>query len=156
MGWDQLRVQRLARMKELGIVDPEIELSPRHEKVPSWQSAAHKEWQQRRMEVYAAQVTVMDEGIGRIIDALRKSGRFENTATDLTHYGCGHWQADRPHIWSVRLQHRDVADSPREAKTNGEVGSSGHSRPGHGGRSTLRSVGPTRRIVPSPLGREHP
>lgn len=84
MGWDQLRVQRLARMKELGIVDPEIELSPRHEKVPSWKSAAHKEWQQRRMEVYAAQVTVMDEGIGRIIDALRRSGRFENTLIFFT------------------------------------------------------------------------
>ncbi len=33
----------------------------------------------RRMEVYAAQIDRMDQGIGRIFDALRETGQWENT-----------------------------------------------------------------------------
>lgn len=84
MGWDKLREQRLARMKKLGIVPPDTPLSQRHQNVPAWEGAEHKEWQQRRMEVYAAQVTVMDNGIGRIIDALKRTKRFENTLVFFT------------------------------------------------------------------------
>lgn len=79
MGWDELRKQRLAKMKQLGIVSKELSLSPRHPKVPAWEDAPHKTWQQRRMEVYAAQVTAMDRGIGRIVEALKETKRFENT-----------------------------------------------------------------------------
>ncbi len=79
MGWDNMRAQRLARMKTLGIVSDTLRLSPRHPDVPQWKEEANQEWQQRRMEVYAAQVTVMDRGIGRIIDALKETGRYENT-----------------------------------------------------------------------------
>ena len=78
-GWDTLRTQRLARMKKLGIVADDVPLSPRHPKVPAWEDAPHPMWQQRRMEVYAAQVTAMDRGIGRIVAALKERGRFENT-----------------------------------------------------------------------------
>ncbi|MEK6237658.1 MAG: arylsulfatase [Planctomycetales bacterium] len=79
MGWDQLREQRLARMKKLGILPDALSLSPRHPNAPAWKDEPHKAWQQRRMEVYAAQVTAMDRGIGRILDALRKTNRFNNT-----------------------------------------------------------------------------
>ncbi len=79
MGWDRLRKQRLARMKELGIVREDLDLSPRHPKVPAWNDTEHKAWQQRRMEVYAAQVTSMDRGIGRIVESLKACGRLENT-----------------------------------------------------------------------------
>ena len=83
-GWDKIREQRLARMKEMGIIDESVQLSPRHEKVKSWEDTPNKEWEQRRMEVYAAQLTVMDEGIGRILQALKDSGRFENTLLFFT------------------------------------------------------------------------
>ena len=79
MGWDELRLQRHARMKELGVIDPEWPLSPRNPQVPAWQDEPHKEWQQRRMEVYAAQITRMDRGIGRLLDALEASGQADNT-----------------------------------------------------------------------------
>ena len=84
MGWDKIREQRLKRMKAIGIVDETVELSPRHEKVKAWEETPNKEWEQRRMEVYAAQLTVMDEGIGRMIQALKDSGRFENTLIFFT------------------------------------------------------------------------
>ena len=37
------------------------------------------EWDQRNMEVFAAMVDCMDQGIGRIVKALKESGQFENT-----------------------------------------------------------------------------
>lgn len=79
MGWDQLRESRHARMKQLGVIRKDTPLSPRNESVPPWEEAEHQQWQQRRMEVYAAQVDVMDQGIGRIVQALKRAGRFENT-----------------------------------------------------------------------------
>ncbi len=78
-GWDALRAERLARMKKLAILPKDLALSPRHPNVPAWANTEHKTWQQRRMEVYAAQVTSMDRGIGRVVEALKKSGRYENT-----------------------------------------------------------------------------
>ncbi|MBG89953.1 MAG: arylsulfatase [Verrucomicrobiales bacterium] len=85
MGWDKLRKQRHARMKELGVVDPSWPLSPRHPNVPAWKDEEHKAWQERRMEVYAAQVTSMDRNIGRIISRLKQTGEFENTIILFQH-----------------------------------------------------------------------
>jgi len=84
MGWDELRKQRYARMKTLGVIPSNAPLSPRHPKVPAWAAEPHKAWQEKRMEVYAAQVEVMDEGIGRIVDALKRSGRWDNTLLFFT------------------------------------------------------------------------
>jgi len=83
-GWDQLRAERLERMKSLGILPEAMKLSPRNRTVPAWEDAEHKAWQQRRMEVYAAQVTAMDKGIGRVVDALSDTGRLENTLLFFT------------------------------------------------------------------------
>ena len=73
------RQQRHSRMKEIGVVDPSWKLSPRHENVPAWKDAENKDWQQRRMEVYAAQITCMDRNIGRIIQYLKETDAFDNT-----------------------------------------------------------------------------
>ena len=78
-GWDALRDERHERMKSLGTVDPEWRLSPRNPEVPSWADEPHKAWQQRRMEVYAAQITRMDRGIGKLLDLLDESGEADNT-----------------------------------------------------------------------------
>ncbi len=83
-GWDTLREQRLARMKQLGVVGPDTPLSPRHPNVPAWNDEPNKPWQERRMEVYAAQVDRMDAGIGRILDALQRRGRLDNTLLMFT------------------------------------------------------------------------
>ncbi|MFW6107055.1 MAG: arylsulfatase [bacterium] len=83
-GWDELRRRRLARMRKLGVVKPTAPLSPRHSKVPAWDDEPHKAWQQRRMEAYAAQIDRMDQGIGRIVAALERTGRLANTLVMLT------------------------------------------------------------------------
>ncbi|MGY8767786.1 MAG: arylsulfatase [Pirellulales bacterium] len=83
-GWDKLREARFGRMQKLGILPENSKLSPRDSEVPSWESEQHKAWQLRRMEVYAAQVDVMDQGIARIVDSLKATGRYENTLLMFT------------------------------------------------------------------------
>ena len=84
MGWDRLREQRLERMKTLGVIEEHVELSRRHPDVPAWEDEPHQAWQQRRMEVYAAQIHRMDIGIGQILDKLEADGRLDNTLVMLT------------------------------------------------------------------------
>ena len=62
-GWDKLRETRLKRQKELGLLPEYLELSPRDEGVPSWEDEPNREWQVRRMQVYAAMVTEMLEDL---------------------------------------------------------------------------------------------
>jgi arylsulfatase A-like enzyme len=78
-GWDVLRQERYARMIKMGLVDPRWKLTPRDPQAPAWEKAPHKEWYARRMEVYAAMIDRMDQGIGRIVQALESTGRFDNT-----------------------------------------------------------------------------
>jgi len=78
-GWDALRTERHEREKKMGLVDPEWELTPRDQRVPAWDDEPLKEWNERRMEVYAAMIDNMDQGIGRIVEAVRKKGQLDDT-----------------------------------------------------------------------------
>lgn len=78
-GWDALREERYKKQLALGIIDPKWRLSPRDEGVPSWDNATGKEEWALRMAVYAAMVDRMDQGIGRVMEALKKSGADDNT-----------------------------------------------------------------------------
>ena len=78
-GWDKLREERMQRMIEMGILDPSWKLSDRDPTQPAWEDAEHKEWLLRCMEVYAAQIDRMDQGIGRIIRALEETGQLDDT-----------------------------------------------------------------------------
>ncbi|MDG1893739.1 MAG: arylsulfatase [Fuerstiella sp.] len=75
-GYAAIRNTRLQRMKELGVVSPEIELSPQAE---DWTKVKHREWEIRCMEVYAAMIDRMDQGIGKIVQSLKDSNQFDNT-----------------------------------------------------------------------------
>ena len=78
-GWDTLREERLERMVEMGLIDSSWKLTERDPTQPPWDEAEHREWQVRRMEVYAAQIDRMDRGIGRIVQALEQTGQLDNT-----------------------------------------------------------------------------
>jgi arylsulfatase len=71
-------------MKNLGLVGADVPLSPREEDVPAWVNEKNPEWKQRCMEVYAAQIECMDRGVGRILEALDKTGRRDNTLIIVT------------------------------------------------------------------------
>lgn len=78
-GWDVIRAKRLERQKALGIIPQETELSPRDARVLSWEEETDKEWQARRMEVYAAMVTEMDTAIGQILNQVEANNEWDNT-----------------------------------------------------------------------------
>ncbi|QDV33309.1 arylsulfatase [Tautonia plasticadhaerens] len=80
-GWDVLRSERHRRMIDLGVVEGHWPLTPRDEEAPAWDEVPEvdRPWFSRRMEVYAAQVELMDRNVGRIVEALREDGRLEET-----------------------------------------------------------------------------
>ena len=79
LGWDELRKRRHQRMIRLGIVRSDWPLTPRDQRVLPWTDVPYKDWHQRRMEVYAAQIDRMDQGIGLILEKLRQVDKVENT-----------------------------------------------------------------------------
>lgn len=78
-GWDALREARLTRLVEAGIIHPGWKLTDRDPTQPPWTEAQNRDWLLRCMEVYAAQIDRMDQGIGRIIAALEETGQLDNT-----------------------------------------------------------------------------
>jgi arylsulfatase A-like enzyme len=62
-----------------GLLLAKWQLTPRDPRVPAWERAGDREWEIRRMAVYAALVDRMDQGIGRIIDAVERAGIADNT-----------------------------------------------------------------------------
>ena len=96
-GWDEVRRGRYERMIEIGLIDPAWELSARPSALPAWedinleeapeivrdallaQNLGLREELARRMAVHAAMVDRMDRGIADIVEALRETGRYENT-----------------------------------------------------------------------------
>lgn len=75
-GYGAFRASRLAKMKQLGVVPADIQLSQQAE---DWDKVANREWELRCMEVYAAMVDRMDQGIGKIVDSLKETGDYDNT-----------------------------------------------------------------------------
>ena len=78
-GWDALRERRFSRQKELGIITPDSKLSPRDPEAQSWTDVVDKDEWDHRMAVYAAMVDRMDQGIGRVLEAIRRMGVEQNT-----------------------------------------------------------------------------
>jgi arylsulfatase len=75
-GYEPIRLARLARMKDLGLVDSRWELSSQW---GDWNKVKNREWEARCMEVYAAMIDRMDQGIGRLVGTLRDLGQLDNT-----------------------------------------------------------------------------
>lgn len=75
-GFEPVRKARLEKMKRLGLLPPNAELSPL---AVEWDSFKDKAWEARCMEVYAAMVDCMDQGIGRVVAQLKTDGRLDNT-----------------------------------------------------------------------------
>ena len=75
-GFQKVRLKRFARLKELGLIRKDLELSPESD---DWEKMPNKKWDIRNMEVYAAMIDNMDRGIGRIVEEFKRQGTFDNT-----------------------------------------------------------------------------
>src|SRR5262249_15018051 len=79
IGWDELRKRRLAKMRELKILDEKWPLTARDPKVPAWEDAKDQDEWDLRMAVYAAQIDRMDQGIGKVLAQLEAMKAMDDT-----------------------------------------------------------------------------
>jgi arylsulfatase A-like enzyme len=79
-GYDAVRDQRVSRMRSMGIIDQHDVAAP-STLWPHWGELTdqQKDFEKRRMEVYASMVTAMDHQLGRVLEKLRQQGRLDNT-----------------------------------------------------------------------------
>ena len=75
-GYSATRDARVKKLKKLGLLPDHWDVTPQ---VGKWDGVEHKEWESRCMEVYAAMIDNMDQGIGRVIESLKKTGQYDNT-----------------------------------------------------------------------------
>ena len=82
-GWDVIREKRFERMKQMGVLSEEATLSQPDESASQWQwntlSPEEKKKWAGYMEIYAAMIDVVDQGVGRIVDTLDEQGILDNT-----------------------------------------------------------------------------
>lgn len=79
-GWTALRQARRDKAAALGLIPPDAPMVTMAT-TRDWDalSAQDKQYQARRMEVYAAMADAMDHHVGRLIDHLKKTGEYDNT-----------------------------------------------------------------------------
>jgi arylsulfatase A-like enzyme len=75
-GYAPARAARLKRLKELGLLNSRWQPA---KLTGNWEKVPDKNWEAAGMEVYAAIVERMDQGIGRIVAQLKESGQLDNT-----------------------------------------------------------------------------
>ena len=101
-GWDSIREERFARMKEMGLLAESVALSPAGDNTNKFRGSSHDGWDDIRakwptyypwesmtaeeqekkdleMAVFAAMIDRMDQNIGRVLDRLEQAGEMENT-----------------------------------------------------------------------------
>ena len=101
-GWDQIRDERLSRMKEIGLMNADVKLSPGEGNTNRFRGSSHAGWEDIRdkfsqyypwdsmtqeekekkdleMAVFAAMIDRMDQNIGRVIKRLEDAGELDNT-----------------------------------------------------------------------------
>jgi arylsulfatase len=81
IGWDSLHEERLARQKKLGLFNNGETIASRDADVPEWISLTWDEKQlwKAKMEVYAAMLDRVDQGIGSLLTKLKELKKDENT-----------------------------------------------------------------------------
>lgn len=76
-GYDAIRNARYQKMIDLGLIGRDNTINfpiPIRAK-----ETKHWKWDKRNMEVYAAMIDSMDQGIGRLVESLKATGQLDNT-----------------------------------------------------------------------------
>ncbi len=124
-GYQAIREQRYQRMMEHGVIARDattVTTVPAGlEGTPNWG------WDQRNMEVFAAMVDRMDQGLGRLVESLKSTGQLDNT---LFFYlqdngGCaegmgrgkkGEPRAEQPSLPAMRAEELQTALIPKQTR----------------------------------------
>ncbi|MCB1279564.1 arylsulfatase [Prosthecobacter sp.] len=81
VGWDTIRVARVAKQKQIGLLPTSLQESPRPDHVRAWDKLddAHRAWEAKRMAAYAGMIDRVDREMGRLIGDLETHGELDNT-----------------------------------------------------------------------------
>lgn len=85
-GWDQLRLDRWNRAKQLGLIPPTATLPTMAADARKWDTLTEDEKKifSRSMEVYSGMLEAMDHHIGRLVDHLKANNQFDSTVFIIT------------------------------------------------------------------------
>jgi arylsulfatase A-like enzyme len=80
-GWDKQRELTWQKQLEMGIIPEGTGRTPRPDNIPEWDSLPTEEQElySRMMEVYAGFLNFTDHNIGRVIQAVERTGQLDNT-----------------------------------------------------------------------------
>ncbi|CAH0123641.1 Arylsulfatase [Pedobacter sp. Bi27] len=80
-GWDVLRAERIKKQKELGIIDGNSTISEKDADIYNWNKLSFDQRSQwaKKMEIFAAMVDRLDQGIGQVLNKLKATGADKNT-----------------------------------------------------------------------------
>lgn len=124
VGFGPIAAARWAKQKKLGVVQASWGLPPPAE---DWAGVKDKAFEARCMEVYAAMVDEMDQGIGRIVAELKAQGQLDNTLICFLqdNGGCAEpkgrdtaftARADRPTLPSVGQDEAFYGNEPSQTR----------------------------------------
>ena len=78
-GWEILRKNRYKQMVGMGLIDSVSYKLPANSSGRNWDECEKKAYESACMAVHAAMVDHVDQGVGKIIETLKKNGQYENT-----------------------------------------------------------------------------
>lgn len=78
-GWDESRLARIKRQRKMGLLPDGWKPAAKAASIHNWADDPHQDWQAERMAAYAAQISNVDRGVGRMLEVLRKSDQENNT-----------------------------------------------------------------------------
>ena len=135
VGWEKIREARYQRMVKMGIIDPRTApLSPRWHEGLKWADNADSAWDAHAMAVHAAMVDIMDQGIGRIIKALKETGKLDNTLVLFL--------SDNGASPEICANFKPGFDRPGETRDGRQIVYADHKQVPAGVETTYSSIGP--------------
>ena len=78
-GWEAIRNARYERQKKMHLFGNQQDFLSERQFHDSWAENKDSVWDARAMAVHAAMIDRMDQGIGQVVEALRKNGMLDNT-----------------------------------------------------------------------------
>lgn len=107
-GPNHFRKARFAKLKELGLINSEWNLSPSSDRDDQWDklSAEKKNKYDHIMATYAAMIDNVDQNIGRVIKKLRQMGCYANTLITFSSDNGACPEGSNRHIWPSHTNQR--------------------------------------------------
>ncbi|NQZ60517.1 MAG: sulfatase-like hydrolase/transferase, partial [Lentisphaeraceae bacterium] len=137
-GWDKMSQDRYKRMLKMGIINKEFWPMPAKEsRAGDWDKVKNKAYHARNMAIYAAMVDHMDQAVGKIISALKKTKQFDNTLIIYCHDNGACPELLSGNGWSTAT---NIMKKAKKAGKKIQVGNNPNIP--NGGPMTYGSVGP--------------